>query len=74
LIPLVNVTKSGIQVRMWLQRTIAANYAEGRVSGPAFCDDKGMVVSKRVMNEMLHKMLEEVRVEHKTLFLGDILS
>ena len=26
------------------------------------------------MNEMFHEMLEEIRTEHKTLFLGDILS
>jgi hypothetical protein len=74
LIPAVNETKSGIQVRRWLRRTLAANFAEGRVTGPAFCDEKGIVLTTRVMNEMFHEMLEEIRVEHKTLFLGDILS
>jgi hypothetical protein len=74
LIPCANETKSGIQVRRWLRRSIAANYAEGRVSGPAICDEQGVVLSTRVMNEMLHEMLEEIRVEHKTLFLADIVS
>jgi hypothetical protein len=74
LIPSVNETNSGIQVRRWLRRTVAANYAEGRVTGPAFCDEKGVVLTTRNMNGMLHEMLEEIRVEHKTLFLGDILS
>jgi len=74
LIPSVNQTKSGIQVRRWLRRTIAANYAEGRVSGPALCDERGVVLTTRTMNEMLHEMLEEIRGEHKTLFLGDIVS
>jgi hypothetical protein len=74
LIPSVNVTKSGIQVRRWMRRTMAANYAEGHVSGPAFCDEKGMVLTTPVMNEILHEMLEEVRAEHNILFLGDILS
>lgn len=74
LIPSVNVTKSGIEVRRWVRRTLAANFAEGRKTGPAFCDEKGVVLTTRVMNEMFHEMLEEIRVEHKTLFLGDILS
>jgi hypothetical protein len=74
LLPSVNETKSGIQVRRWMRRTLAANYANGRVSGPAFCDEKGVVLSTRVMNGMLHEVLEEVRVEHPTLFLADITS
>jgi hypothetical protein len=74
LIPPVNETKSGIKVRRCLRRTVAANVAEGRVSGPALCDEKGVGLTTRVMNGMLHEMLEQIRVEHKTLFLGDILS
>ena len=74
LIPCVNVTKSGINVRRWLRRTIAVNFSEGRVTGPAFCDEKGVVLPTRVMNDMLHEMLEEIRCEHKSLFLGDIQS
>jgi hypothetical protein len=46
----------------------------GRASGPAFCDEKGVVVSTRGMNDVLHEVLDEVRVEHPTLFLADITS
>ena len=73
LIPSVNVTKSGINVRRWLRWTIVVNFSEGRVTGPAFCDEKGVVLPTQVMNDMLHEMLEEIRCEDKSLFLGDIL-
>ena len=74
LIPSVNETKSGIQVRRWLRQTLAANFEEGQVTGPALCDEKGVVLTTLVMNGMFHEMLEEIRVEHKTLFLEDMLS
>ena len=53
---------------------MAANYAEGRVAGPAFCDERGVVLTTRAMNEMFYEMPEEIWLEHKTLFLGDITS
>jgi hypothetical protein len=74
LLPSVNMTKSGIQVRRWLCQTLAANYAKLRVSGPGFCDEKGIVLTTRIMNEMLHEVLKEERVEHPTLFLADIMT
>jgi hypothetical protein len=71
----VNVTKSGIlQVRRWIRRTLAVNFTNDRVSGPAFCDAKGQVLTTKVMNDILHDILDEVRLEHPTLFLADITS
>ena len=32
------------------------------------------MLTTRVMNGMFHEILEEIRVEHKTHFLGDVLS
>jgi hypothetical protein len=74
LLPSVNVTKSGIQVRRWVRRTIASNFSNNRMSGPAFCDEKGVVLTTRAMNDLLHEVLEEIRGEHPTLFLADITS
>jgi hypothetical protein len=74
LIPSVNVTKSGIQVQRWLRQSLAANFTKGKVSGPVLCDANGLVLTTRIMNEMLHEMLEEICLEHKTLFLADISS
>jgi hypothetical protein len=74
LLPSVNVTKSGIQVRRWIRRTLAVNFANDRVSGPALCDAKGQVLTTKVMNDILHDILDEVRLEHPTLFLADITS
>jgi hypothetical protein len=74
LLPSVNVTKSGVQVRRWIRRTLAANHANGRVSGPAFCNEKGVVLTTQIMNGMLHEILDEIREEHPSLFLADITS
>jgi hypothetical protein len=72
LLPSVNSTNSGIQVRRWLRRTLAVTYSNNRVSGPGFCDEKGGMLPAHVMNEMLHQVLDEVWVHHPTLFLVDI--
>jgi hypothetical protein len=53
---------------------LAANFTKGRVSGLVLCDANGLVLTTRIMNEMFHEMLEEIRLEHKTLFLADISS
>ena len=75
LVPSLNETKSGIRVCQWLRRTLAASFSEGQVTSRALCDKKGFMLTTRVMNGMFHKILEEMRVEqHKTLFLGCILS
>ena len=60
LVPSVNKTKSGIQVYRWLRRALAANFSEGRATDPTLCDEKGIVLTTRVMNGMLYEMLEEM--------------
>jgi hypothetical protein len=70
LLPSDNLTKPGIQVGRWLCRTLAANYSNNRVSGPGFCDKKGVMLPTRIMNEMLHEVLNEVRVEHPTYIMS----
>ena len=37
LLPLVNVTSSGIRIRMWLERLIALLKDEGKINCPVLC-------------------------------------
>ena len=72
LLPTASETRSGIKVRRWVQRLIAVNQVRGRVAGPAFCDEEGVVLRSRDMNEVLHELLGEIFVEHPGLFQSDI--
>jgi hypothetical protein len=67
-------SKSGVQVRLWIRRTLVANYSNARVTGPTFCDEKGLVLTTRALNDMLHDILDEVRLESPALFMADITS
>ena len=74
LLPTASVTRSGINVRGWVERLIAVNQTCGRETGPGFCDDNGVVLKSRDMNEILHDLLGEIFVEHPGLFQADIQS
>jgi hypothetical protein len=72
LLPSVNTTGSGIPVRRWLKRVLVANQQLGRHSGPAFCDEDGVVLTTRDMNESLYDILGDLLSEHPSLFLADV--
>ena len=72
LLPTASVTRSGICVRKWIRRVIAANYAEGRTTGPALCDPNGRVLTSHAMDELFHEALCEVFDYNPALFLADI--
>jgi hypothetical protein len=72
--PTVSTARSGIKVRGWVERVIAANQVCGRTTGPAFCDDNGVVLKSRDMNEIFHELLGEIFVEHPAMFQADIQS
>jgi hypothetical protein len=74
LLPTASKTRSGINVRGWVRRVIVVNQQSGRETGPAFCDDNGVVLKSRDMNEVLHDLLGEIFVEHPALFQSDIQS
>jgi hypothetical protein len=47
----------------------------GRITtGPAFCDDTGVVLKSSDMNAILHEILGEIFMEHPALFQADIES
>lgn len=72
LLPTASVTGSGLKVRQWMKRLLVTNQLAGRTSGPAFCDDQGIVLRSRDMNAVLHELLGEIFVEHPALFQADI--
>ena len=42
LLPTALTTRSGTNVRSWVERPIAVNQMCGRETGPRFCDDNGV--------------------------------
>jgi hypothetical protein len=74
LLPTASVTRSGLQVRRWIKRVIATNQVCRRVSGPAFCNDNGVVLKTSDLNAILHELLGDIFVEHSSLFQADIQS
>ena len=43
LVLLALVTQSGIQMRYWLEKLVEVRFQEGRIRGPALCDEQGKV-------------------------------
>jgi hypothetical protein len=43
LAPLASETSSGLKVQVWIERLVSVREKEGRVQGPAFCDDHGRI-------------------------------
>ena len=69
---MVNVSKSGLKFREWMERLAALLKAEGReeVAGPAFCHKNGDMIMSYQMNEILHAVIEELAVLRPDLFLN----
>jgi hypothetical protein len=74
LLPSANTAGSGIPVRRWLKRVLVANQQLGRCSGPAFCDEDGVVLTSRDMNESPFDILGDLLSEHPSLFLADVMT
>lgn len=74
--PLVNITRSGIPIRQWIDRLVRILIMEGRDDtlkpGPAFCDEKGFVVAYGYMNQLFHEELEKIQQENPDLIAPDV--
>ena len=68
LIPCINFTKSGINVKYTLSRLISLKEKAGLKSGPAISDTKGFLLDSRTLDGMLHDILLELFQENKDLF------
>ena len=69
MLAVASTSLSGIDVRWWVEKLISVRLAEGCVSGPAFGDANGSVVSSFDMNGILHHHLSAIQAVHPTLLL-----
>ena len=55
---LANETKGGLKVRKWIDRFMVLRKLEdqGSLTGPAICDEKGMVLERNIINDELHAL------------------
>ncbi len=62
-IPLTEVTRSGIKVRFWLELHVALLERENKLGreGPAFCDLNGEILKPRVLESRILNLLLEVQ-------------
>lgn len=59
--PLANVTSSGIQIRIWLERVVQLLDEEAKESCPAFCDMEGYQLRETEVEEVFHPILELIQ-------------
>jgi hypothetical protein len=74
LLPTAWKTQPGIDVQNSSRRVIITDQEVGQMTGPAFCDKKGVVLKSNDMNITLHKLLWEIFVEHPGFFQSDVQS
>ena len=57
----VNTTKSGFQVRMWIERLVRTLMNEGKREGPAICDKDGFLMESGPVNKEFKEQLAIVQ-------------
>ena len=64
-----NKTKSGINVRLWMERLVWLLVKEGRQNsaGPAFCNEDGTMMRAYQFNGEFHLALREVQIQRPDL-------
>ena len=62
-IPLASKTKSGIGIRLWLERLVKLLHCEDKLGkdGPAFCDSKGELIRAKVLEKIILDALVKVQ-------------
>ena len=70
LLPLINVTQSGIRIRVWWERLVGLLKTEERTNCPEFCDEEGYMLSSSSIESVFHPILEEIQY-HRDRILAD---
>ena len=73
-LPCVEVTSSGINVRRWLDLLIETRKLTNQKEGPAITKSDGELFCTAELNEIFHDLLWMVFQKDETLFDGDIKS
>ncbi|GFH43771.1 hypothetical protein CTEN210_00244 [Chaetoceros tenuissimus] len=62
-IPLVNISRTGIPFRIWLERALAMLRAENKIGkkGPLFCDVKGDLLKSKDLEDLILEAIENVQ-------------
>ena len=58
LLPLINITQSGIRIQVWLEILVALLKAEGRTNCPEFCDEEEYIFSAISIESVFHPIIE----------------
>ena len=67
-----SVTKSGFRVRDWVERLVVMLWKEGKVNGPALCDEEGYVVEPFQVNQEFREQLAIVQATRPDLIKANI--
>ena len=59
--PLANITKSGVKIRWWLEQVVNILRVENLKNCPAFCDEKGYLLSVDSIEDVMHPVLKELQ-------------
>jgi hypothetical protein len=61
-LPIANVSKSGLKHRMWLERLVAWLKEEGNTRDcPAFCDEEGYMLTSAELEAVMHPILADMQ-------------
>lgn len=72
LMPCVNVTSSGIKVKVWIKRVLAVHALKGRNVGPMFVNADGLQSTTAELNDLFLEVLTELYDVHRNHFEVDI--
>jgi hypothetical protein len=72
LMPCVEVTDSGINVKSWMRRALAVHRSLGRRADPVFINSQGVQSSTSEMNALLLERLTDIHEQRRTLFGSDV--
>jgi hypothetical protein len=61
--PLANVTRSGIRIRLWLERLARVLRVEGKTNCPAFCDEDGYQLSTGDLEAVMHPVIRKLQAD-----------
>ena len=68
----VNTTRSGLEVRAWIEYWVSVLKREGRLVGPAFCKPNGELISVRDLECEFHNQLERIQGAGSSLLESDL--
>jgi len=63
--PLANETKTGVRIRIWLERVVEILKSEKKENCPAFCDEEGYQMKEKEVEAVFHPILRMMQKDKK---------